>query len=591
MADIREPEVEKVKAPGEEPLCRVGIVLESDDKIMMEASLPPGGYSLTDGKRETSLTSGSAIPLSFKTVDGGVAAFGEEGEVLMKSDDYIAVQEADLQKPVSPGKGMLLKKVVAGRGFHWQKEVDLIFPRRLEFFNRNGKLVVVNVVPMEAYLSCVVTSEMSKECPPEFIKAQAIIKRSAARANSEKGNLDKKLADAVIQASDEVISGKFADQFVLDYLQAGAGTSQNMNVNEVLANRANEIMGGQKGKYDHVHPNDHVNMGQSTNDTIHTAIHIAAVVETHARLLPAVDRLHKALLEKEKEFDGIVKCGRTHLQDAVPIRLGQEFSAFADMLRLAKERIDHALNAVTALPIGGSAVGTGLNTPPGYRALMAEYISESTGHKFRIADNMFEAMSALDAVVEYSGALRVLATGLKKIADDIRLLGSGPLTGIMELKLPAVQPGSSIMPGKVNTVMAEMLNMVCSQAMGCDACIVHAAQGSQLQLNVMMPVVGYNIILMIHSLAGGMDSFTERCIKGLQADEEICRGYAEKSTALATALNPLVGYNKAAELAYRAYKEKRPVRELAKEEKVADDGTLDEALDTYRMTVNPDDRK
>ncbi len=426
---------------------------------------------------------------------------------------------------------------------------------------------------------------------PEFIKAQAIIKRSAARANSEKGNLDGKKAAAIIQASDEVLRGKFDDQFVLDYLQAGAGTSQNMNVNEVIANRASEILGGEKGKYDRIHPNDHVNMGQSTNDTIHTAIHIAAVVETYTRLLPAVDRLHTALLEKEEEFDHIVKCGRTHLQDAVPVRVGQEFSAYADMLRLAKQRIDHALDAVKALPIGGSAVGTGLNTPPGYRALMAEYISESTGYDFRIADNMFEAMSALDAVVEFSGTLRVLTTSLKKIADDIRLLGSGPLTGLMELKLPAVQPGSSIMPGKVNPVMAEMLNMVCSQAMGCDTCIVHAAQGSQLQLNVMMPVVAYNVILMILSLAGGMDAFTERCIKGIQADEEICRANAERSTALATALNPLVGYNKAAELAYRAYKERRPVRELAREEKIADQAKLDEVLDIRRMTVNPDDRK
>lgn len=424
-----------------------------------------------------------------------------------------------------------------------------------------------------------------------FVRAQVIIKRSAAIVNREAGALDKKKAEAIIKACDEILAGKFSDQFVLDYLQAGAGTSQNMNVNEVLANRADEILGGTKGKYEHVHPNDHVNMGQSTNDTIHTAIHISAVEETHARLLPAIDRLHKAMLDKEKEFDHIVKCGRTHLQDAVPVRLGQEFSAYADMLRQAKRRIDQALNALLALPIGGSAVGTGLNTPPGYRKGMINQISEITGHKFTIAVNMFEAMSALDGVVEYCGAVRTLTTSLKKIADDLRLLGSGPLTGLMELKLPAVQPGSSIMPGKVNPVMAEMLNMVCSQAIGCDACIVHAAQGSQLQLNVMMPVVGYNMLLMIQSLAGGVDCFTERCIAGLKADEKVCNEYAERSTALATALNPLVGYNKAAELAYRAFNEKRFVRELAEEEKVADKTKLDEVLDLHRMTVNPDDRK
>jgi len=426
---------------------------------------------------------------------------------------------------------------------------------------------------------------------PEFIKAQAIIKRSATQVNSESGNLDSKKAEAIIKAADEVLNGDFDDQFVLDYLQAGAGTSQNMNINEVIANRANEILGGTKGKYEHIHPNDHVNMGQSTNDTIHTAIHISTVVDTYARLLPAIDRLHHALQEKEKEFDNIVKCGRTHLQDAVPIRLGQEFSAFADMMRLAKERISHSLEAVKALPIGGSAVGTGLNTPPGYRKKMAEYISEATGHDFRIADNMFEAMSALDGVVEFGGALRTLTVSLKKIADDIRLLGSGPLTGIMELQLPPVQPGSSIMPGKVNPVMAEMLNMVCSQAIGCDACIVHAAQGSQLQLNVMMPVVGYNLLLMIQSLAGGMDCFTDRCINGLKADEKICGSNAERSTSLATALNPIIGYNKAAELAYRAYKERRFIRELAEETEVADKKTLDKILDLHRLTVNPDDRE
>ncbi len=424
---------------------------------------------------------------------------------------------------------------------------------------------------------------------PEFIRAQVIIKRSAAEANAELGKLDGKLAGAIVQAADEILGGKLADQFILDYLQAGAGTSQNMNVNEVLANRANEILGGWLGEYKFIHPNDHVNMAQSTNDTIHVAIHIAAVCETKTRLLPSIRSMRDILESKSREFDGIVKCGRTHLQDAVPLSLGQEIGAYAEMMRQAERRVETALEAVAALAIGGTAVGTGLNAPKGYRALMIKNISESTGQMFRSADNMFEAMSAMDGLVEFSGAMRVLATSLKKIADDIRLLGSGPLTGIAELILPAVQPGSSIMPGKVNPVMAEMMNMVCSQAMGCDACIVHASQGGQLQLNVMMPVVGYNVILMIQSLAGGMDCFAERCLKGLRANEEICRANAERSTALATALNPLIGYQKAAQLAKQAFAEKRFVRDLALEQKVADKATLDKALDIRNMTVNPDE--
>jgi len=425
---------------------------------------------------------------------------------------------------------------------------------------------------------------------PAFIRAQAVIKHSAARANMEAGALDKKTGEAIVRAAEEVLAGKLADQFVLDYLQSGAGTSQNMNINEVLANRANEFLGGPKGTYEHVNPNDHVNMSQSTNDTIHAAIHIAAVTESCDRLLPAIGRLEADLRNKAAEFDDIVKCGRTHLQDAVPIRLGQEFGGYAEILRLARKRVEGGLEALRALPIGGTAVGTGLNAPPRYREYIAGHISDVTGQPFRIADNMFEAMMALDAVVEFTGAVRVLTTGLKKIADDIRLLGSGPLTGLAEIVLPAVQPGSSIMPGKVNPVMAEMLNMVCSQAVGCDACIVHAAQGSQLELNVMMPVVGYNVILMIQSLAGGMDCFGERCVRGLAASEETCRANAERSTALATALNPLIGYHHAAELAQQAFREKRPVRELALEKKVADKETLDRVLDLRRMTVNPDDR-
>ncbi len=423
----------------------------------------------------------------------------------------------------------------------------------------------------------------------EFVRAQAIIKYAAAGANMEAGALDKKIGDAIAKAADEVLSGRMADQFVVDIFQAGAGTSQNMNINEVLANRAAELLGGKKGEYKLVHPNDHVNMAQSTNDTIHVAIHIAAVTEIYNKLLPALDNLEKELARKEKDFDSIIKCGRTHLQDAVPIRLGQEFSAYAAMMRNNKKRIAESLDGLKELVIGGTAVGTGLNAPKGYRKYVIKYINEKTGHDFRIAANMFEAMQSFDAVVEFAGALRTLTTGLKKIADDMRLLGSGPRTGFNEVRLPPVQPGSSIMPGKVNPVLAEMLNMICSHAVGNDACIVHAAQAGQLELNVMMPIIAYNLIQEIQILAAGMNTFAEKCISGLGANEKVCLRFAERSTSLATALNPLVGYHHAAQLAQRAFNEDRSVRELASEQKLADKETLDKALNLHRMTESPDE--
>ena len=425
---------------------------------------------------------------------------------------------------------------------------------------------------------------------PEFVKAQAIIKSAAARANMECGALERKIGDAIVAAAGEVIAGKLADQFVVDLFQAGAGTSQNMNMNEVLANRAAEILGGKRGEYKLVHPNDHVNMAQSTNDTIHVAIHIAAVMEVKSKLIPALEKLVRELSAKEKEFDSIIKCGRTHLQDAVPIRLGQEFGAYAAMMRQNEKRIEQALDGLRELAIGGTAVGTGLNAPKGYRKAVVKYINELTNSNFRSAGNMFEAMQSFDAVVEFSGALRTLVSGLKKIADDIRLLGSGPLTGLNEIQLPAVQPGSSIMPGKVNPVLAEMLNMVCSHVMGNDACIVHASQGGQLELNVMMPVIGYNLIQEIQVLSSGMNAFAEKCIKGLKANENICLQFAEKSTSLATALNPLIGYQRAAKLAQQAFRENRSVRELAEEQGIADKETLNRVLDLRRMTENPDDQ-
>jgi fumarate hydratase class II len=423
--------------------------------------------------------------------------------------------------------------------------------------------------------------------PAAFIRAQAIIKRAAAEANMAAGSLRSEIGEALVAAAEEVMAGKFDDQFVVDVFQAGAGTSQNMNINEILANHANELLGGERGVYDRVHPNDHANMAQSTNDTIHTAIHIAAVCEIHDLLLPAVARLTEALEGKSIEFDHVVKAGRTHLQDAAPVRLGQEFGAYASMIRLGQRRVEAACEGLKPLCIGGTAVGTGLNTDSDYRRRVVDHINVATGHTFTSAENLFEAMQGMDAVVEMAGALRVLVTSLRKIADDLRLLGSGPRTGLAEIRLPPVQPGSSIMPGKVNPVMAEMLNMVCFHCLGCDAAIVSAAQAGQLELNVMMPVIAYNLLQEIAILAGGIDAFTSRCVEGIGANEEACRAGAEWSLALATALNPAIGYEKAAKLAKEALEKNVPVRELARKKKLLDESRLANLLDLRIMTEDP----
>jgi fumarate hydratase class II len=357
-----------------------------------------------------------------------------------------------------------------------------------------------------------------------------------------------------------------------------------MNANEVIANLANETLGGNKGDNKPVNPNDHVNMGQSTNDTIHTAIHIAGYAEIKEKLLPAIKKLEGELKKKSQEFDHVLKTGRTHLQDAVPLRLGQEFGAYGSMMHLAYKRVERAMDGLLELAIGGSAVGTGLNTSPNYKKNVTKYINETSGYKFIPAEDMFEAMQSFDAVVEVAGALRVLTTSLKKVADDLRLLSSGPRTGLAEIVLPAVQPGSSIMPGKINPVLPEMLNMVCFQAMGCDTTIVQAAQGGQLELNVMMPVIAYNLLFEIDILTGGINSFTERCVSGIEANEKVCLDYAEKSPALATALNPHIGYYKAAEIAREALKKNITIRELLKAKKLMPDDEIDEVLDIRKIT-------
>jgi len=420
--------------------------------------------------------------------------------------------------------------------------------------------------------------------PRRFIKAQGIVKLAAARANGLLGLLDKKLSRAIEKAALEVIKGLHDSQFVVDVYQAGAGTSQNMNANEVIANRAIEILGGEKGDYGIVHPNDHVNMAQSTNDTIPTSMYISAFEAVREDLLPALKGLHRSLAHKSKEFDGVVKAGRTHLQDAVPIRLGQEFSGYAEAVWNDIQRIKNASNSLLYLPIGGNAVGTGINAHPRFRNYVIREIRKITGIKFKSSRNLFEGIQNVNPALELSASLRGLSVTLIKIANDIRLLSSGPRTGLAEIKLPAVQPGSSIMPGKVNPVMAEMLNMVCFQVIGNDTTITYATQASQLELNVMMPVIAYNLLFSIEILANAVNAFTEKCIRGIKVDVERCRKFAETTVAMATALSPIVGYASAAEISREAYRTGKTVKQVAVERGILKKAQADEMLDPRRLT-------
>ena len=419
---------------------------------------------------------------------------------------------------------------------------------------------------------------------PAFIRAQAIIKRACAKANVDLGELDGALGGAIVQAAEEVMEGRWDDQFVVDVYQAGAGTSQNMNANEVIANRATEILGGQRGDYSKIHPNDHVNRGQSTNDTIPTSIHVSALEEITHRLIPALTRLQRGLKQKANEFDHIVKSGRTHLQDAVPMRLGQEFGAYARMIELGIERVRTNAEELKELAIGGNAIGTGINTPEGYKEKTVDYINEATDLGFQPAEDPFEAIQNRDAAVHVSGALRTVAISLTKIADDFRLLSSGPKTGLREISLPAVQPGSSIMPGKVNPVLAEMLDMVAFGAMGCDHVVARAGQGGQLELNVMMPVMGYYLLHEIEILSNGAQAFNEKCVQGVTANAEVCQNYAESTPQVVTALSPYIGYEKAAEVLKKALDADKSIRQVVLEEGLLPEEQLNEAMDLKRLT-------
>ncbi|HEU5437681.1 MAG TPA: aspartate ammonia-lyase [Ktedonobacterales bacterium] len=418
---------------------------------------------------------------------------------------------------------------------------------------------------------------------PAMIEATVLVKKAAALSNMETGRLDRRVGEAIVRAADEVLAGQWRDQFVVDVYQAGAGTSHNMNANEVLANRATELLGGTRGNYSMVSPNDHVNMAQSTNDTFPTAMRVAALLMIR-ETLPAMERLAAAFEAKGREFDHIVKSGRTHLQDATPIRLGQEFAAYGLTIRRDVERLRHAQETLYELNIGGTAVGTGLNAEPAYIDAMVRHLSSLTGFPLRRAESLVQIAPSMASFVEVSGALRVLATDLTKIANDIRLLASGPATGLYEIVLPAVQPGSSIMPGKVNPSMAEMLNQVCFQVLGHDTTVSYAAQAGQLELNVMMPVIIHNLLWALTISKNAMDAFTDRCVQGIVAKQERAEAYAFKSASLVTALAPYIGYLKAAEIAHEQVESGRDIRDIVREKGLIPEEDLQEILKPAAMT-------
>jgi aspartate ammonia-lyase len=418
---------------------------------------------------------------------------------------------------------------------------------------------------------------------PAFVDAVIWIKRAAAETHKRTGRLGPDLADAIIAAADEVLAGRHRDQFVVDVYQAGAGTSHNMNCNEVLANRANEILGGTRGSYTPVHPNDHVNMAQSTNDVIPTAMRLAALA-TLPRLLAAIDGLAAGFLDKGRQFDSIIKSGRTHLQDATPIRLGQEFAAYGHTLARHRRKLVEAAGWLREMPIGGTAVGTGLNAEPEYPGLMVESLRRLTKLDLEVGTDRVQLMQSMGDVVTLSGAVRGYALDLNKIANDIRLLASGPRTGLAEILVPAVQPGSSIMPGKVNPSIAEMVNQVCYQALGLDTTVAVAAEAGQLELNVMMPVIAHNLVFALTILAQASRQFEVECVRGIEADEAVCAYWLERSPALVTALAPRIGYAAAAKLAKEAIASGLTVRELVTRRGILQGDELNRVLDLRAMT-------
>jgi aspartate ammonia-lyase len=419
--------------------------------------------------------------------------------------------------------------------------------------------------------------------PTQLITATVFIKKAAAQTNVSLGRLDARVGGAIIQAADEILKGSLHDQFIVDVYQAGAGTSHNMNVNEVLANRASEILGGAKGEYRLVHPNDHVNMGQSTNDVFPTATRLALLL-AHQWFVDAAHALAIALQRKADAFASVLKVGRTHLQDAVPITLGQEFGGYAACIDRAAEEVERASDGLNELNLGATAVGTGLNAGDDYTERTIANISVHTGIDVRPAANRFRVTQSMGDVVTYSGAMRRLAVELSKIASDLRLLSSGPRAGLAEIVLPAVQPGSSIMPGKVNPSVPEMVNQVCYQVYGCDTTVCAAADAGQLELNVMMPVIAWNAIHSSTILRNAMIALRTRTVNGIEADVQRCRELLERSTAAATALSPYIGYAKTAEIAKAAIASGRSIRDLVLERRLMDSAQLDRILSVEAMT-------
>ena len=424
-------------------------------------------------------------------------------------------------------------------------------------------------------------SELRK--PRRFVQALGAIKLEAANVNHELGLLDEEVKDAIVEAAEEVVDGVHDNQFVVDIFQTGSGTSTNMNANEVISNRAIQIKGGELGSKEPVHPNDHVNMGQSSNDVIPTAIHLSALISIQEDLIPALEKLQAALEEKSREFDDVVKTGRTHLQDATPIRLGQEFTGYAGQIQRGIQRVKKAREDLTEVALGGTAVGTGVNTHPEFAQRVCQKLSERFGVEVRETENHFQAQSAMDGTVFTSGALKTVAVSLMKIANDIRWLGAGPRANLAEIALPEVQPGSSIMPGKVNPVIAESAMMVAAQVIGNDTTIALAGQGGNFELNTMLPLIAYNLLQSIDLLGSAAANLADQTVVGLEATQ---RGpeLVENGLMLATALAPEVGYDKAADIAKEAFKTDQTIREVAREQTDLSEEELDEALDAKKMT-------
>lgn len=420
--------------------------------------------------------------------------------------------------------------------------------------------------------------------PAPLVRALGIQKKSAALTNMELGILDKKLGDAIVQAAEEIIDGTLADEFPLVVWQTGSGTQTNMNANEVISNRAIEILGGTRGSKDPVHPNDHVNMSQSSNDTFPTAMHISAAEQVHHELIPALETLHDALNKKAKEFENIVKIGRTHMQDATPVTLGQEFSGYAQQVQNGVTRVKNALPHVMELAQGGTAVGTGINCKVGFAEKFAEHASKITGLAFKTAPNKFEALAAHDAMVELSGAMNTLAASLMKIANDLRMIASGPRSGIGEINLPANEPGSSIMPGKVNPTQCEALTMVCAQVMGNHTAVTVAGSNGHFELNVFKPVIIYNVLQSIRLLADAANSFTDKCVSGIEANKERIDQLLHESLMLVTALNPHIGYDNAAKIAKKAHAEGTTLKDAGIELGLLTEEQFDQWIDPAAMT-------